>query len=142
MSKKDREAQQARDAAEADRTTRRNAAMVLVRWDEVAEPKKSEIAALWDERERRARELRDIRGDKPRNDAYAVPTEGETLGRGAMVRGKDEPAPKPKKVQGEFLQVVPAESPDATVTDGTTDDAGRVDIGTFVKGPEKKENRF
>jgi hypothetical protein len=131
-------------ATTEERRARRDRAIVQVRLDETLPEVRARIEADWNRREARARELRAIRnGTGPRNDAFAVPTSDEVYGAGRMVRGKDAPAKPPAKAKRTLGgDVVMAEEPDTTVSDGTMDDEGRVDTGQFVKGPEQQENRF
>jgi hypothetical protein len=113
---------------------RRDRAIVQVRLDEVLPEVRERFERAWDARMAKAKALREIKGDKPCNDANMYPSEGDTL-RGSMVRGKDEPAPQRRKVQPEFLQVVPAAEPDASTHDGSPYNPN-VEAGEFVAGPE------
>jgi hypothetical protein len=123
------------------KAARRARSTVLVRLDQVIPEVRAEIIAEWDRREAKARELRKIKGNEGRTDANAFPSEGETLGRGAMKRGKNTVAAAPSKAKrtlgGDFVR---ADEDDNTVADGTTDD--RVEIGEFVRKPQPKPVTF
>jgi hypothetical protein len=124
------------------KAARRAAATVLVRLDQVKDEVRAEIEADWDAREARVCELTRIRGRKGHTDANAFPSEGETLGRGAMTRGKNavaaEPTAKAKRdLGGSFVR---ADEDDVTVSDGVID--VRVNFGEFVRKPQPQEPRF
>jgi hypothetical protein len=129
-------------ATAAERTARRDRAVVQVRLDETLPEVRARFEALWDRREAKARSLRDIRNSTgPRNDANAVQSEGQAYA-GGMRRNDGTPVRLPKKVQPEFLPVVAQENPDDGVSDGTTDDEKRVETGTFKRGQRKRESAF
>jgi 2,3-bisphosphoglycerate-independent phosphoglycerate mutase len=113
---------------------RRDRAIVQVPLRDVKPEARQRFEDAWDAREAKVAALKAIKGIAPRSDKDMYPSEGDTL-RGSMVRGKDEPAPQPRKVQPEFLQVVPAAEPDATTHDGSPYNPN-VEAGEFVAGPE------
>ena len=128
------------------RTQRRDCAVVQVRLDETLPEVRARIEADWNRREAKAAELRAIRNSTgPRNDAYAVKSEGEALSGGQMSRGKDtavsdvQPGKTKRSLGGD---VVVPEEPDATVSDGTTEPDGVNPIGTFKRGKLKRESAF
>jgi hypothetical protein len=141
VARRDREREQ--EVSAEERRARRERAIVQVELVDVMPAKRAEIEALWDRREAKAAELREIRGKKPRNDAFAVPTSDQVYGEHRMVRGKGAPVKPPTKVTKTLGgDVVMAENPDATVSDGTTDDEGRAEQGEFVRKPQPREPRY
>lgn len=115
---------------------RRDRAIVQVPLRDVKDEPRRAIEAIWDAREAKARELRNIHGTKGRaNMKLPAPTADEAM-RGAMQRVESKPQTVPKKAKrdlgGSFTR---PDEDDTTVSTGpATDD--RVNTGEFVRGPE------